>query len=186
MDAFLSHREKLIVGLNLLQQIKKYIILQPSVCLSLSIVSKTLSDAFGLGQYKERGFLEKKISVFVFLFLQTCWMWSLVVTKLVPRISIANECQSPNSQDCGCLFLFYFYFYFSLYCIYQGKVFFTLECNHTPTLSLPGSAALLVEVTQLHRQPHKDGKRLQEEEETEKDVVPTWLLSTASWLHSAT
>lgn len=68
------------------------------------------------------------------------------------------------------LFLF---FYFVLYYIYQGKVFFTLECNHTPTLTLPGSAALLVEVTQLHRQPHKDGKRLQEEKVTEKDVVPS-------------
>lgn len=86
MDAFLSHREKLIVGLNLLQQIKKYIILQPSVCLSLSIVSKTLSDAFGLGQYKERGFLEKKNKCFCVL----------ILTDLLDVISGGYETSSKN------------------------------------------------------------------------------------------
>lgn len=68
-------------------------------------------------------------------------------------------------------FIFIFLLCIILYLSRQG--FFTLECNHTPTLTLPGSAALLVEVTQLHRQPHKDGKRLQEEKVTEKDVVPS-------------
>ena len=47
--------------------------------------------------------------------------------------------------------LWVFFFHYAV-CI-KARFIFTVECRHTPTSSLPGSAAILVEVTHLHRQP---------------------------------
>jgi len=72
-----------------------------------------------------------------------------------------------------------FFFHYAVFI--KARFIFTLKCSHTPTLSLPGSAAILVEVAQLCRQPRIDEKRLQEQKRARKVCGPH-LTGVVNWV----